>query len=143
MNRLEIIKRVRKNIFDEDSDTFTSETIIDYINEGIDRLKQIIIDLDEMNYLNNDSDIPKFLPSKYHHLIALYSTSRCFSQDERYYQAANYMNEFETKTEELKLKIENGEIIIRDEFDDYGDETTNNEVEYVVDNYFIKRNGVV
>lgn len=143
MNRLEIIKRVRKNIFDEDSDTFTSETIIDYINEGIDRLKQIIIDLDEMNYLNNDSDIPKFLPSKYHHLIALYSTSRCFSQDERYYQAANYMNEFEVKTEELNLKIENGEIIIRDEFDDYGDETTNNEVEYVVDNYFIKRNGVV
>lgn len=143
MNRLEIIKRVRKNIFDEDSDTFTSETIIDYINEGIDRLKQIIIDLDEMNYLNNDSDIPKFLPTKYHHLIALYSTSRCFSQDERYYQAVNYMNEFEIKSEELKQKIENGEIIIRDEFDDYGDEITNNEVEYVIDNYFIKRNGVV
>ena len=53
------------------------------------------------------------------------------------------MNEFEIKAEELKIKIENGEIIITEEYDGYGSETINDEVEYVIDNYFVKRSGVV
>lgn len=143
MNRLEIINRVKKNVFDENNDTFTNETIIDYINEGIDRLKQVITELNGMGYLISDTQTPTYLPPIYHHLIALYSTSRCFSQDERYYQAVNYMNEFEIKAEELKVKIENGEIIITDEYDEYGSEGREYEIEYVIDNYFTKRSGVI
>ena len=141
MNRLEIINRVKKNTFDENSNTFKNDTIIDYINEGIDRITQVIVELNGMKYLTTDAMIPIYLPSNYHYLLSLYSTSRCFGMDERHYQATLNMNEFEVKLEELKMKIDNGDVIIVDE---YGDEIViDNKIDYVVDNYFIKHNGVV
>lgn len=57
---------------------------------------------------------PELIPEEYQHLLAVYSASRCFGQDERHYQASNLMNEFEIKLNEFKLAVENGEITLTD-----------------------------
>ena len=57
MNRIELINRVKKNTFDENSNTFKNDTIIDYINEGIDRITQVIVELSGMKYLTTDDDV--------------------------------------------------------------------------------------
>ena len=49
------------------------------------------------------------------------------------------MNEFEIKLEELKSKIESGEIVIKDP-ETGEDITTTNTTDYVYDNYFMKKN---
>ena len=70
------------------------------------------------------------IPEPYQHLLALYSTSRCYSQDEGHYQATNYMNEFEIKLDELKIGIDNGDIKI---FNSDGEEVIGSdcEIDYV------------
>ena len=51
-------------------------------------------------------------------------------QDERHYQSTVLMNEFETKLDELKQAIENGDIVITDP--KTGEEfVSTNEVDYV------------
>lgn len=54
------------------------------------------------------------IPEQYQHLLAVYAAARCFSQDERHYQATTLMNEFEIKLEEMKSLIESGQIVIKD-----------------------------
>ena len=60
--------------------------------------------------------------------------------DEKYADYRNYpRNEFEVKLEELKSKIESGEIVIKDP-ETGEDITTINTTDYVYDNYFMKKN---
>ena len=115
MNRLKIIQRVRSMTRDFSETIFRKNDIIDYINEGIDRFKQVIPELKSLKRLDSDSQQPILIPEEYRHLLAVYATARCFGQDERHYQSSTYMNEFEVKLEELKIAIENGEVIITDE----------------------------
>ena len=112
MTRLEISRRVRSLTRDFSESIFRSQDIIDFINEGIDRFIQLIPELQGLSHLRNNNDAPLLIPNAYRHLLSIYSASRCFSQDERYYQATTLMNEFETKLDELKSKIESGSIII-------------------------------
>ena len=138
MNRNELVSRVKSNVRDFDGNTFKEKDIINYINESIDRVKQIIPELNAMEYLNIGEDTPILLPNSYHHLLSVYSTARCFAQDERHYQAATLMNEFEVKLQSLRDDIYNGDIIITDK---YGDELDIfGKPFYVYDNYFNKKN---
>lgn len=114
MNRLDLIKRVRSLTRDFSNAIFREPDIIDYLNEGIDRVRQVVPEMDKLNDLQDNGAVPNILPKRYHHLLALYSASRCFGQDERHYQATNFMNEFEQKLDEMKVRIESGEIVITD-----------------------------
>lgn len=135
MNRLDLIKRVRSLTGDFSNAIFREVDIIDYINEGIHRIRQIIPELSGLKELKDNTQSPDMLPDQYHHLLALYSASRCFGQDEQHYQASNYMNEFETKLNEMKVAIEEGRIKIIDPQTSQPINSTY-EPDYVVDNYF-------
>lgn len=83
------------------------------INEGIDRCRQVP-ELQEMKKLTAPDEEVYYLPEQFHHLLALFSASRCFFQDEQMQQATMLMNEFENKMFELRTAIENGDIVIKD-----------------------------
>lgn len=110
MNRLELMGRVRSLTRDLSNAIFREIDVVDYINEGIDRLKQLIPEFTAMDKLSSNTSEPTMLPTQYHHVLALYSASRCFAQDERAYQASTLMNEFELKIEEMRHSIEDGRI---------------------------------
>lgn len=115
MTRAQLMARVRAYTRDFSNSIFREVDVVDFINEGIDRIKEVVPELANMKYLNANTDSPLYLPNQYHILLAIYSAARCFGQDERHYQATTFMNEFETKLEELRVKIENGDITIVDE----------------------------
>jgi len=115
MTRAQLMARVRAYTRDFSNSIFREVDVIDFINEGIDRIKEVVPELANMKHLNENTDSPLYLPNQYHILLAIYSAARCFGQDERHYQATTFMNEFETKLEELRTKIENGDITIVDE----------------------------
>lgn len=134
MNRTELVLRVRSLTRDFNGSIFRESDIQDYLNEAIERVMQVIPELSGMTLLKNPTDEPIILPTPYHSLLASYSASRCYMQDERHYQSTTFMNEFETKLDEFKLAVENGRIILKDvagnvivPFDSE---------DYVVDNYF-------
>ena len=133
MNRLELIKRVRNLTRDLSNSIFRENDIIEFLNEGVDRVRQIVPELSSMPHLELHEDVPKYLPESHHSLIALYATSRCFTQDERHYQATNFMNEFEIKMEEFTQNVESGRIKINV---DGVDISAGNANDYVVNNYF-------
>lgn len=130
MKRLDIIARIRANTRDFSNSIFRIQDIIDYINEGINRFKQVIPELSGMVDLLSDSQEPVLLPQAYHHLIAIYASAKCFAQDERFYQATTLMNEFEVKLQELQGKIESGLIVILDPVTGLA-VATDNPVDYV------------
>lgn len=109
----DLILRVRSYARDTSGSIFTKADIVNYINEGIDRVK-IIPQLIGLKYLVALTDEAILLPKQYRYLLAVYSASRCMFQDEQDSRSSTLMNEFETKLEELRSKIENGEIVITD-----------------------------
>jgi hypothetical protein len=129
MNRIKLISRVRILTRDFSNSIFRENDIIDFINEGIDRFKQIIPQLRGLTYLTVAIQEPSLIPEQYQHLLSVYAASRCFSQDERHYQSTNLMNEFEVKLEELKSAIEAGDIIIVDS--DGNTVVVDNPIDYV------------
>jgi hypothetical protein len=129
MKRVEIILRVRGYTRDFSNSIFRETDIVDYINEAISRFKQVIPQLKNMVKLENSEQTPILLPEEYHHLLAIYAASRCFAQDERHYQATTLMNEYEVKLEELKGRIESGEVKIVDSTN--APVTVDNDVDYV------------
>jgi hypothetical protein len=112
MRRVELIQRVRNITRDLSNSIFRETDIVDYINEGIDRIIQVLPQLKDMPYLLINTDEPTMLPRQYQHLLSVYGSARCFGQDERHYQETNFMNEFETKLEELKMDVEAGKIVL-------------------------------
>ena len=112
MTRALLLNRVRQNTRDLTGTIFRAQDVNDYINEAINRVKQVIPELHVMPLLFSDADTVRILPEQYHHLLAVYATSRAFGQDERHYQSTTYMNEFEVKLDELKQKIESGQIVL-------------------------------
>ncbi len=144
MNRNDLMLRVRSLTRDLSNAIFREIDIVDYINEGINRMKQVVPELKGMVPLLSNSETPILLPDAYHHLIALYSASRCFGQDERHYQATNFMNEFETKMDELKASIENGQVMIVDPVTNLPVDVGTLGIDFVkTDNYYESKNGLV
>lgn len=131
MNRAQLVTRVRQHTRDLSNSIFREIDIVDFINEGIERIKQVIPQLKDMPLLLSNTAMMSYLPVQYQHLVAIYATSRCYSQDERHYQATNFMNEFEVKLEELKQLIEIGEIKIYDADGNEVDMSMENMTDYV------------
>lgn len=114
MQRLKLVLRVRSLTRDFTNSIFRESDIIDFIDEGINRFKQVIPQLSGLTYLTSPTSEPFLIPEEYQHLLAVYAASRCFGQDERHYQSTNLMNEFEIKLEEMKNAIDVGELEIID-----------------------------
>ena len=114
MKRLELISRVRSNTRDFSNSIFRETDIIDYLNEGINRFKQVIPELLGVVPLLAQNQEVILIPSQYQVLLSTYASARCFAQDERHYQATTLMNEFEVKLQELLSEIECGNIVILD-----------------------------
>ena len=131
MTLKDLIDRIRAYTNDSTGSVFTQENIIAFINEGIDRTRRFKVFRD-MEHLTSLSDEPIYLPSQYHHLLALYGASRCFSQDEQVYVAEQFMNEYEYKMSEVELLINSGELSIE------GVNKDNSEFDGVKDVYFTK-----
>lgn len=130
MRRLELIQRVRAYTRDLTNSIFREDDIVAFINEGINRFKQIIPELKSVPKLLTQNQEPIPIPEEYQHLLSVYGASRCFAQDERHYQATTLMNEFEIKLEELRQGIENGSIVLIDP--STGEEiVTDNVIDYV------------
>lgn len=134
MNRLELMLRARSLVRDFTNSFFREQDIVNYLNEGIERVMQIIPELKDMTPFSGPTDEVKYLPRQYHHLLAVYCASRLASQDERHFQAGNFMNEFETKLDTLKASLLNGEIEIIDPVT--GEPIDSVREEYVVNRYF-------
>lgn len=135
MNLKEMIERVHNYTNDTTGTLFPSSIIKGFVNEGIDRLKQIK-ELEGVKYLSSDSDEPILIPKQYHYILSVYGASRCFSQDEQHYQAQTYMDEFSSLMSLLELGIKEGNIIITDES---GSTVTGvNDFDSVRDVYFTK-----
>ena len=129
----ELIDRVHNYTNDTTGTLFPSSMVKGFVNEAIDKLKQIK-ELEGMTYLSADTDVPKLIPNYYHYILSVYGASRCFSQDEQHYQAQTYMDEFLNSFSILELGIKEGNIIITDEL---GNLVTGvNDFDYVTDVYF-------
>lgn len=114
MTRYDLVQRVRSLTRDFSNSIFREQDVQAFINESVDRFRQYIPEFSNMSYLTENTSVPDYLPQQYHHMLAVYCSSRCFSQDERHYQATTMMNEFESKLDELKAGIDGGSIIITD-----------------------------
>ena len=108
-----LIDRVRQYTRDTTGSLFTQDDIVAFINEGIDRTRRYT-HFKGMKHLNSLSDEPILLPNEYHHLLSIYAASRCYTQDEQVYLAEQFMNEYEYKTQEVILLINDGELVIED-----------------------------
>lgn len=131
MNRIKIVSRVRNLTRDFTNSIFRESDIIDFINEGIERFGQVIPQFVGVLPLTSSTQEPILIPERYQHLLAVYSAARCFFQDERAYQYTTLMNEFETKLNELKIDIENGEVVILDPSTGEPVVVVDNSVDYV------------
>ena len=132
MTLKDMITRVRQYTRDITGSLFTQDDIIAFINEGVDRTRRYKY-FKDMKYLTSLSDEPILLPSEYHHLLAIYGASRCFTQDEQHAIAQQFMNEYEFKTQEVELLIEDGDL----EIDGY-DKDKNKEFDAVKNVYFME-----
>lgn len=110
----DLISRIRSYTRDTTGTLFSLTDLQDFINEGIDKLKQIK-SLENMNYLKNNEDVPNLLPPQYHYSLAVYGASRCFSQDEQHYLAQTFAEEFNGLYDLIELGIKEGTIVISDE----------------------------
>lgn len=137
MRLVDLMHRARKLTRDVNSSVFVESDIYDFAREAVERVKQIIPELSMMPVPIDPLDNIQYLPESYHHLLAVYAASRLFTQDERHYQASTLMNEYEFKMQELKVKMDNGEIVLTSP--DGTPIQTNYTTSYVRNNYFETR----
>ena len=109
----DLVARVRSYTRDTTGTLFELSDIENFINEGIDKLKQIKA-LETMATLISDEQSVDLLPPQYHYCLAVYSASRCFSQDEQHYLAQTFAEEFNGLYDLIELGIKEGTIVITD-----------------------------
>jgi len=114
MTRAQLISMVRANARDFTNSIFRETDIILYINEGVDRIRQVIKECKPMIYLATSTQVPIILPEEYHSLLSTFATARCFAQDESLMRSISFMNEFEQKLSELKEDIQSGDVVLLD-----------------------------
>jgi hypothetical protein len=115
MTRNDLVRRVRAHTRDFNSVSFRQDDIIAYINEAIERVRQLVPQCMGMVPLLANLQEPILLPVQYQHLLAVYAAARCYGQDDRAYQASTLMNEFEVKLDEMIRNINSGDLVIVDE----------------------------
>ena len=109
----DLVARVRSYTRDTTGTLFELSDIENFINEGIDKLRQIKA-LETMATLISDEQSVDLLPPQYHYCLAVYSASRCFSQDEQHYLAQTFAEEFNGLYDLIELGIKEGTIVITD-----------------------------
>ena len=109
----DLVTRVRSYTRDTTGTLFELSDIENFINEGIDKLRQIKA-LETMATLTSDEQSVDLLPPQYHYCLAVYSASRCFSQDEQHYLAQTFAEEFNGLYDLIELGIKEGTIVITD-----------------------------
>ena len=109
----DLVARVRSYTRDTTGTLFELSDIENFINEGIDKLRQIKA-LETMATLTSDEQSVDLLPPQYHYCLAVYSASRCFSQDEQHYLAQTFAEEFNGLYDLIELGIKEGTIVITD-----------------------------
>lgn len=138
MNLKSLHETVRSHVRDFNDTILRKSDITLFINEAIDRVIQVLPQLENIPYLENDEDVVELIPREYIHLLASYATARLMAQDERHYEAGTFMNEFEHKLVDLKEKVDNGEVVIIDP--DTGEPLLPEyNTEYVANTYFSRR----
>ena len=114
MTLYDLVTRVRSYTRDTTGTLFELSDIENFINEGIDKLRQIKA-LETMATLTSDEQSVDLLPPQYHYCLAVYSASRCFSQDEQHYLAQTFAEEFNGLYDLIELGIKEGTIVIADD----------------------------
>lgn len=130
-----LVTRTRSYLRDFTGTIFREVDIGNYLNEGIDRVKQVIPELRGMEDIIDGQSVT-LMPDYMQHMLSVYAAARCFAQDENEYKSGVMSNEFEAKLAELKEDIESGKIIIVDE---EGNEVVVDEeytIDYVEDVYY-------
>lgn len=141
MNQIDLSRRVRVHTRDFADTVFRGQDILDYLNEGIERARQLVPEFHGMKVLDHRQAEVTHMPEAFQHLLALYAASRCLTQDERHFQAGTFMNEFEQKMDDLKHAIQWGEVAV---YDVRGNRVTHTaDAHYVRNTYFSKRSGHV
>lgn len=133
--------RARQFLRDTNKTIFEELNVNNGINEGIDRVRSIKL-LSNMSHLTSPNQEVDYLPEQYQYLLAVFSASRCFFQDEQMQQAVSLMNEFESKLFELKTDVESGDVIIKDPDGNTVDGSEFSKMDFVQDVYF-KSEGVM
>lgn len=135
MNRKQLVERTQAHLRDFQLTAFREIDVIRFINEGIERVTQLIPKFGYIEPLEYDTAIPTHIPPAYHHLLAVYSASRLFAQDDRFYQASTLMNEFELKISGMLDELLGGDL---EAFDKEGNliEFWDGVGETVTDRYF-------
>lgn len=109
-----MLQRAGRLLRDESNTIYPKVFLIENINEAIDRTKQLVPEVKDMIWLEGNDDVPLYLPDIFHHLLYVYAISRCYEIDEQHYQASKYMNEYESKIQNLIEGIADGSITIKD-----------------------------
>jgi len=137
MNRLELVERTKSHLRDFGLTAFREIDVIRYINEGIERVIQIIPQFEDMVDLEYDTQVPIVLPKAYHHLLSVYASARLFAQDDRFHQSATLMNEFEVKLAGLYEDLISGDVVA---YDSDGNEIDfSRKSDYVKNEYYLDR----
>lgn len=138
MNLKNLHLKVRSHARDFNETIFRKDDITMFLNEAIDRIIQVMPQLNNLPYFELDEDVLPILPREYNHLLANYAVARLFMQDERHYEGTTFMNEFEVKLAEFKEKVDNSEIeLIDPETGTPLDMSI--PIDYVTNAYFAKR----
>lgn len=137
MDRKSLVERTKSHLRDFGLTAFREVDVIRYINEGIERVVQIIPQFEGMVPLEYDTQEPIILPKAYHHLLAVYAAARLFAQDDRFHQSATLMNEFEIKLAGLYEDLISGDVIA---YDIDGNEIDfSSKSDYVKNEYYLSR----
>lgn len=131
-----LLARTRSYLRDFSGSIFREVDIQAYLNEAIERVKEVVPELRGMTDDVTDGQDLTLMPDYKQYLLAVYAAARCFAQDENEYKGGTMMNEFEAKLDELREDIESGKIVITDE---NGDVVTVDEewtIDYVEDVYY-------
>lgn len=113
MKLRDLVYMTRQYCRDNNNYVFTDTQIKLFLNQAIDRIKQYKV-FKGMKHLELDEDEPLLLPEEYHYMLALFSASRCYDIDERFYEGVEKRNEFESLLEELISEIQSGNLEITD-----------------------------
>lgn len=114
MQLTDLVNRTRSHLRDFTGSVFRYQDIVDFLNEAIDRVYEVIPELGNPTYLSADTDVPNPIPAPYHSLLPMYAASRCYTQDDRPYQSITFSNEFEQKVDEFRMKFEIGRVRLFD-----------------------------
>jgi hypothetical protein len=137
MDRLALVHRTQAHLRDFGLTAFREIDVVRYINEGIERVIQIVPQFDDMVELTYDTQIPIVFPKAYHHLLSVYASARLFAQDDRFHQSATLMNEFEIKMAGMYEDLMSGDLIA---YDSDGKEIDfSRPPDYVTNEYFLGR----